>query len=163
MGLSREEILEYLKRENIEYDIMEHSPVNTIEEVDELLLDKENQLVKNLFLRDDKKRNYYLVSIHKYKTINLKELRTKLESRPLSFASKEALNDILELEVGSVTPLGILNDKECKVEVVFDSDIKSFNKVGIHPNKNTTTIWIKPDDLEAIIENHGNKFLYIDI
>lgn len=81
----------------------------------------------------------------------------------LSFASESALDEILGLNKGAVTPFGILNDTKCMVEVILDNDIRYFHHIGIHPNDNTATVWIKPEDLEAVIKKHGNEFFYVEI
>ena len=122
-----------------------------------------DKVIKNLFLRDDKKRNYYLVLLQKDKQVNLKDLKIKLGCRPLSFSSEEDLYNYLGLKKGSVSPLGILNDKDAIVNVVIDNDIKLLEFIGIHPNENTSTIWISLKDLEKIINKNGNNILYIDI
>ena len=73
--------------------------------------------------------------------------------------------EILNLKPGSVTPLGILNDINKKVIVYLDEDFrKAPGIIGIHPNDNTATIWLKMDDLINIIKEHGNivKEVYID-
>lgn len=69
----------------------------------------------------------------------------------------------MELSKGSVTPFGVLNDTDCRGEVVLDKDILSFKRIGVHPNDNTATIWISPKDLEIIIKNHGNSIIYLNI
>ena len=148
-------IKEMLEELQIEYTVIEHPPAETIEEIDGFNLPNAERIVKNLFLRDDKKRNYYLLVVRKDKTVNLKELRTRLETRPLSFASESDLFNYLGLKKGSVTPFGILNDTECKVKVVMDKDILSYPTIGVHPNENTATLWLAPMELQRIIETMG--------
>ena len=75
---------------------------------------------KNLFVRDDKKQQYYLMTVQGNKRVNLKEFRKKNNTRPLSFASEEELMAILGLFPGAVTPLGLLNDTEHKVQCFID-------------------------------------------
>ncbi|MEK6266539.1 MAG: prolyl-tRNA synthetase associated domain-containing protein [Clostridium sp.] len=159
----RQVVFDYLADMNITYDIIEHPAVYTIEEMDNLCIDTNNQVVKNLFVRDDKKKRYFLIAVQKDKRVDLKELKAKLNSRPLSFASESALYEILGLNKGAVTPFGILNDTDCKVEVVLDNDVRYFQHIGIHPNDNTATVWIKPEDLEVVIRKHGNAFSYVEI
>ena len=66
--------------------------------------------------------------------------------------------EILELIPGAVTPLGILNDKERKVKFFIDRDFLNEPEIiGIHPNDNTATIWLKAKDLIEIIKKHGNE------
>lgn len=53
--------------------------------------------------------------------------------------------------------MGILNDKEGMVKVIIDSEILSFDVIGVHPNENTATIWIQPKDLEKMLKDNGNE------
>lgn len=163
MNEQRKLVFDTLDRSGIKYEVVEHPAVATIEEMDALGFDTNHEVVKNLFLCDDKKKRFFLISLAKEKMVNLKELRDKLDFRPLSFASATRLESILGLQKGEITPLGILNDKECIVEVIFDNDIRSFKRVGVHPNDNTATIWILPTDLEKIIREHGNRLSYMNI
>ena len=156
-------VLDYLSEMNIRCDIVEHPAVYTIEEMDSLHIDEGSQVVKNLFVRDDKKKRYFLISVQKDKRVNLDDIRTKLGSRRLSFASESTLQEILGLNKGAVTPLGILNDEACSVEVVLDSELRHFQRIGIHPNENTATLWIQPQQLEAVVKRHGNPLSYVEI
>lgn len=114
---------------------------------------------KNLFVRDDKKRNYYLLTLRGNKTVNLKEFRHQNNLRPLSFASSDDLSSILKLTPGSVTPLGLLNDENHSVKFFIDEEFRS-NKIGVHPNDNTATLWLNTKDLINIIKEHGNEVEY---
>ena len=163
MKSERQKVFDYLFEMNINCDIVEHPAVYTIEDMDNLHIDANNQVVKNLFVRDDNKKRFFLISVRKDKRVDLKVLRAKLNCRPLSFASENALKEILGLDKGSVTPFGVLNDTSCKVEVVIDNDVRNFHHIGIHPNDNKATVWIKPEDLEAVIRKHGNIFSYVQI
>lgn len=65
---------------------------------------------------------------------------------------------IMNLIPGSVTPLGLLNDKDLKVEFYLEQDfLKGKQIIGVHPNDNTATLWLKVPDLIEIIKEHGNK------
>lgn len=65
--------------------------------------------------------------------------------------------DFLKLTPGSVTPLGLLNDTEHKVKFFLDKDfLEKPELIGIHPNENTATVWLKTADLVRLIEGHGN-------
>ena len=159
--MNKTELLNYLSNLQIQYTMVEHEAAKTIEEIERFYLPNAEYIVKNLFLRDDKKRNYYLLVVQKDKAINLKELRTNLGTRPLSFASEDDLLRFLALPKGSVTPLGILNDETHSVQVIMDRDVFSYPLVGVHPNENTATVWLSPNDLKRIIEEHGNQFLTV--
>lgn len=161
--MDRFELTSYLDRQNIRYRITEHPPAETIEAIDHFGLPDGGFIVKNLFLRDDKKRHYYLVVVKKDKTVDLKGLRALLGSRPLSFASEQDLFRCLGLPKGAVTPLGILNDEERRVEAVIDEEILRFPVVGVHPNENTATLWLAPQDLVTLIKQHGNPVTVLNI
>lgn len=161
--MNKNEICEYLKNENIYYEITEHEAVYNMEELKNLELPYPEADAKNLFVRDDKKRNYYLITVKGDKRVNLKDFQEKNGTRRLSFASSDDLMNILKLIPGAVTPLGILNDEDIKVIFYIDKDFKSENLIGVHPNDNTATIWLKTDDLINIIKKHGNIVNVIEI
>ena len=92
------------------------------------------------------------------------EFRKNNDTRPLTFASESNLMDIMKLIPGAVTPLGLLNDDELKVQLYLDRYfINDAHIVGVHPNDNTATVWLKPEDLISIIKEHGNLVKVIDI
>lgn len=159
--MTKEDVYEKLNELNIEYRVINHKAVFTMEDVINENLEPFENIVKNIFIRDDKKRNYYLVLVSHNKKVNLKELRNKLNSRPLTFASEEDLYKYLGLTKGSVSPLGILNDKDHIVTIIIDEDIKNISEIGVHPNINTATVFLKPKDLEIIFKN--NKYEYIEL
>ena len=157
----KKETIEFLNARGIHYELREHPAVYTVAEAEALGLPHPEASAKNLFLRDDKKRNYYLVTAWEHTAVNLKNLRAVLGARPLSFASPADLAAILGLLPGSVTPLGILNDEACRVEVLLDSVLKD-RLVAMHPNENTATLWMQEKDLEKLVREHGNPYRYID-
>lgn len=162
MVLTRIDILKILDEKGIEYREVFHKAVHTIAEASMLSIpDFEfSRVPKNLFLRDDKKRSYYLVSIDSEKRADLKSLRSAIGSRPLSFASDEDLYHILSLEQGSVTPFGLLADEERKVTAIFDSVFKE-GIIGIHPMENTSTVFLDSAALFSLITEHENKIIFI--
>ena len=99
------EIYHYLKRQNIAYEITEHKAVFNMEEADAVDLPYPEWGAKNLFVRDDKKRNYYLITMKGNKRVDLKAFRRQRGLRALSFAAAEELFDIMKLIPGAVTPM----------------------------------------------------------
>lgn len=158
----KKEIYELLDEKNIEYEAVEHEAVYTIEDMMKLNLPNEDIIAKNLFLRDDKKKNYYLLTVREDKRVNLKELKSVLESRPLSFASENDLQKYLGLQRGAVTPFGALNDTQNFVKVYIDDEFKD-GTLGIHPNDNTASIWLKTNDLESVLKSMGTDVEYIKL
>ncbi len=161
--MDRTEILQYLKEGGIDYELIEHPPAFTIDDLDSFALPHGECVMKNLFLRDDKKREYYLVVTRKNRVSDLKTLRKTIGSRPLSFASEDDLHRFMGLTKGAVTPFGILNDEENRVHVIIDADIMGFPVIGVHPNENTSTVMIAPSDLKRIVENHGNDVMVVEM
>lgn len=156
--MNKKEIYDFLDGKNIRYEITEHKAVFNMAELAEVDIPYPECDAKNLFVRDDKKRSYYLITVKGDKRVDLKEFRKNNGTRPLSFASEDDLKSILGLTPGSVTPLGVLNDKELKVTVYIDKDFtEPPNLMGVHPNDNTATIWLKTDDLISIIREHENE------
>ena len=72
------------------------------------------------------------------------------------------MSNILGLIPGAVTPLGILNDDECKVKVFIDEELAG-GLIGIHPNDNTAIVWLQTMDLVKIIREHGNDVRIINM
>ncbi len=162
--MNKQEIYDYLNQKGIWHEITEHKAVYNMEQLSEIDIPYPEADAKNLFVRDDKKRNYYLITVKGDKRIDLKEFRRQIETRPLSFASENDLMSIMGLIPGSVTPLGILNDSERKVLVFLDSDfLASPDIIGVHPNDNTATVWLKPRDLFGIIKEHGNEVEFVSL
>jgi Ala-tRNA(Pro) deacylase len=161
MTANKQKVFDELDRLEITYGIIDHPAVFTIDEMDSLHIDEKGEILKNLFLRDNKGKRYFLVSIKKEKRARLDELQRKLDCGRLSFASEQKLMELLGLEKGSVTPLGILNDESRKVEYVLDADIAPEQCIGVHPNVNTATVWLAAKDLERVIKEHGNSVAHI--
>lgn len=151
------EVKAFLEEKKIAFEWVEHKAVYTIEEMQELGLESMDEIAKNLFLRDQKGKRHFLVVIRGDKQANLKELGEKLGSGKLSFASEERLEKYLKLKKGAVTPLGVLNDDTCAVEIYFDEDFLGMEKIGVHPNDNTASVYLKPEALLALIREHGNR------
>lgn len=159
----QQQVLDALQELNITYELVRHPAVYTIEEMDALTLPHKECVAKNLFLRDAKGKRHFLVVLEQSKTADLKHLRQALGSTPLSFASEERLMNHLSLTKGSVTPLGVLNDPEHAVEVVFDSDLIGSTCIGVHPNDNTATVFLSYNDLCRVIERCGNAVSTVEI
>lgn len=151
------DIFKILDELKIKYDILEHQAVYTVEEAKQLEDMIEGLGCKNLFLTD-KKGNYFLLVLEENKKANLKELAKLLNVSKLTFGSEEALQEILGLEPGSVTPLSIINDKENKVLLIIDNDIVE-EKILVHPNTNTKTMSIEFKDIEKLIEYTNHKYI----
>ena len=162
--MNKQETYDFIKSKNIWYEITEHKAVFSMAELSEIEMPYQEYDAKNLFVRDDNKNNYYLITIKENKRIDLKEFKTKNNTRRLSFASEQDLMSIMNLIAGSVTPLGLLNDKKLKVIFYLDKDFPNDKQIiGVHPNDNTATLWLKVTDLIDIIKEHGNRVNIVEL
>ncbi|MDR3037770.1 MAG: prolyl-tRNA synthetase associated domain-containing protein [Candidatus Adiutrix sp.] len=160
---ARQKVYQHLDELRIDYQVSDHPPVYTVEEMERLELDRLGGIVKNLFLRDAKGRRHFLVLMRHDKKVDLKALGGKIGSTALRFASPERLRKHLGLESGAVGPFGLLNDRERAVEVVLDEDLKVFPRLGVHPNDNTATVWLSFADLDSIVRRQGNPITHLRI
>lgn len=153
--MDKMEIYHYLSERNIAYETMEHKAVYNMEELAAVELPHSECYAKNLFVRDDKKRKYYLITVMGKKRVDLKEFRRQHGLRALSFASEEELRTILGLTPGSVSPFGILNNIGGVVHFYLDESFRDGN-IAVHPNDNTATVWLSANSLMKLIKEHGN-------
>ena len=160
--MTKQEILDLLDSRKIKYEYVEHKAVYTIDEMMECNLPHPEQIAKNLFVRDDKKMKYYLITCLEDKKMNLKEFKQANGTRPLSFVSEDDLAAKLNLYRGAVTPLGILDNAEKDVIVYFDKDFEN-KLMGVHPCDNTATVYINCCDLANLIKEHGNEIHFVKL
>ena len=155
----RQKVLDFLKNENIPFEMTEHDPVYTMEDMEKIGLDKLGTICKNLFIRDAKGKRHFLVTAHNDTLINLKELGISLDAGKVSFASAERLEKYLGVTAGCVSPFGVLNDEEHVVTVVIDKKLVGNPRLGVHPNEHNATLWLSYEDLIASINKIGNEIL----
>lgn len=161
--MTKQEVYDFLKNKNTEFEITEHKAVYNMKELSEVEIPNPEYDAKNLFVRDDKRNNFYLITVIGSKRADLKRFRKENGTKPLTFASEDDLNEILGLKAGSVSPLGLLNDKDLRVKFYIDSDFfKGKSIIGVHPNDNTATVWLKTEDLINIIKENGNQVYITD-
>lgn len=158
--MNKPEVYQFLDDRKIEYKAYEHHAVFTVEEADALNLPDQDAGTKNLFLRDQKKQNYYLLTARDHLQVRIKDFQKKIGARPLSFASEEDLGRILGLIKGSVTPFGLLNDKEKQVQFYLDEYFQN-RTISAHPNENTATVFLQANDLMKLLERNGNPVQWI--
>lgn len=160
--MNKQEVYAFLKNKNIWHEITEHGVVYTMEDLSHVELPYPDADAKNLFVRDDKKRNYYMITVTSEKRVDLKEFRSKYGTAKLSFASADDLMAIMGLIPGAVTPLGLLNDAECRVKLFLDNAFAD-GLIGVHPNDNTATVWLKTEDLIRLLRESGHEVQLVEV
>ncbi len=163
MAVSKEQVYAVLEEKGFEYRVEEHPAVFTMEDMERELKDGAKDVVKNAFLRDAKKKHWYLVLMQEGKSLDMAKLQSTIRSTRLSFASAEYLMERLGVAPGAVSPLAILNDTDHIVEVLVDEALAKKDIVGVHPCDNTATVFMKTKDLEQLIKDNGNSVKTIKI
>ena len=161
--MQKQEIYALLDSQSIWYEVTEHKAVYNMAEVSELDLPYPEANAKNLFVRDGKQGGYHLITARGDRRVDLKAFRQQSQIRSLNFASPEELLEILGLIPGAVTPLGLLNDRERVVTLWMDQVfLEPPGRIGVHPNDNTATVWLKTEDLLHILRQHGNRVMLFE-
>jgi Ala-tRNA(Pro) deacylase len=145
----------------IAHETKHHPPVFTVEQAKALRGEIAGAHIKNLFLRDKKKRMWLVVALE-HRPIDLKRLAAFLSARGLSFGSAERLMTYLGVAPGSVTPFGIVNDRDGEVTVVLDREVLAHPLVNCHPLVNSMTTAVKPKDLLRFLEAEGHSPRLLD-
>lgn len=146
----------YLDRLGIKYKVHRHAAVLTCEEAEKLCGNIPGVHSKNLFLRGKKSGNYYLAILPESKRLDLKALKNKF-GEEIGFASDEELKDVLNIERGTVSSLGLINDKNSRVILLLDKDIINADIVSFHPNINTETLEFSQTEFKKYISSLKNR------
>lgn len=116
---------------------------------------------KNILLKD-RKQQFYLVIMLEEKTLDLKKLKKDVcAHRNFSFATSQELWGLLGVQSGGVTPFGLINDKDRKVKVILDADLKSEEELNFHPMNPTQTLLCSYENLMKFVKHFGYDFQII--
>ena len=165
-GRLEKEIRTYdlLDRLGVEYERVDHEPAMTMEVCQEI--DKVLQAVicKNLFLCNRQQTNFYLLMIPDTQVFHTKDLSAQIGSARLSFAKPEYMEEFLDITPGSVSVMGLMNDKDHRVRLLIDEDVLNGEYIGCHPCINTSSIRFKVKDLvEKVIPAMGHDFVKVKL
>lgn len=140
-------VYELLDRLNIEYDRIDHDAAMTMEacaEVDKML---DACICKNLMLCNRQCTDFYLLLIPGWKHFKTKQLSAQIGSSRLSFADGQYMEQFLDITPGSLSLLGLMNDKDNRVKLLIDEDILKDEYIGMHPCINTSSLKLKVSDV----------------
>lgn len=152
-----------LRELGIAFTRHEHPPVATVEEASAHWAGIDATHCKNLFLRNQKGNRHYLVVLTASKKADLKAVADQIGDGKLSFASPERLMTHLGLTPGSVSPFGLINDREHAVRVVLDRDFQQSTRLAFHPNINTLTLTIAAGDFARFLASCGNSVQHVTV
>ena len=117
---------------------------------------------KNVFLRDKKRRNYFLILVNGTKRIDLKQISELTGIKKLTFCHEDDLDEVLGLTPGAVTPLGLLNDPEGRVQLIIDESLRDEELFAMHPCVNTVTIRMSNQDfMNIVIPAMGHEPIFV--
>lgn len=143
-------IKEILNDMNINFKVIAHPPVYTCKETKNYEKDIRGIKAKNLFLKS--KDSYYLIIIPSEERLNIKEIET-LVNKKLSFSDEIDLKNILNLSRGSVSPFGLIYDKDKKTTLIISRKLMDSEYLSFHPNINTETLELNKKDFLMFLDN----------
>ncbi len=131
----------------IEYYRVDSEPANTMEACDAIGRALGVGICKNLFLCNRQKTAFYLLMMLGDKKFKTKELSAQINSARLSFAEPCDMLRLLDIAPGSVSVMGLMNDRGHEVQLLIDEDLLKFEYVGCHPCINTSSLKIRTEDV----------------
>jgi len=145
-------VYELLDRLGLQYERVDHAPAMTMEacaEIDQVL---GAAMCKNLLLCNRQCTDFYLLLMPGDKPFKTKELSAQIGTARLSFADGSYMEQFLDITPGSLSVLGLMNDKENRVRLLIDKDVLTGEYIGVHPCVDTASLKLKTSDLiEKII------------
>lgn len=166
-------VLAYLTAHDIPFTNYNHPEGKTIEEAKKWWHDDGSVHCKNLFFRNHKGNQHYLVCFHCDHDLDIHDLEQRLKASllaagktspgKLSFASPERMMRYLSLEPGSVSPFGLINDEEHHVHLFLDANLLEADTLSFHPNDCRGTVVIRHSDFQRYLATVGNTYEYINL
>jgi Ala-tRNA(Pro) deacylase len=179
MSDRQEKVLTYLKEHDIPFTCYEHPEGKTIEEAKRWWRDDGSVHCKNIFMRNHKGNQHYLICFHCDHDLDIHDLEARLKAAlqaqgkaapgKLSFASPDRMMKYLGLEPGSVSPFGLINDEAHHVHLFLDAALlddtnyrqPEHKTLSFHPNDCRGTVVIALEDFERYLKGLGNTYEYI--
>ena len=147
----------------IEFERHEHEAAATVQEAEAHWAGIDAMHFKNLFVRNQKGTRHYLLIVRHSKRADLRAIADQIGDGKLSFGSPERLMTHLGVTPGSVSPFGLIHNRDHAVRVVIDRDLKSAGRVSFHPNINTVTITLGRPEFERFLGSCGNPVQYVSV
>ena len=142
---------------DVEYQRVDHEAAMTMEACAAIDQALGATICKNLMLCNRQCTVFYLLLTPGEKVFKTSELSKKIGSSRLSFAKGEYMEEFLDITPGSLSILGLMNDKENRVNLLIDEDVLKGEYIGMHPCINTSSLKLKTADLmEKVIPAMGH-------
>jgi len=156
-------VLEWLDARGIRYTWYEHPASPTIELARQHWRRDGSKHCKNLFFRNHKGDRHYLVSFDCDRSLAIRDLEQRLRQGKLTFASPRRMERYLGLEPGSVSPFGLINDRENHVRLFLDERLRECDFLSFHPNDCRATVVIARKEFERFLALAGNPYEYLPL
>lgn len=157
-------VYDFLDSLGIEYEYIDHEAAMTMEDCEEIDRALEASICKNLFLCNRQETEFYLLMMNGDKKFKTKDLSAQIGSARLSFANESYMEQFLDITPGSVSVLGLMNDKEHRVQLLIDKDLLGEEYIGCHPCINTSSLRIRRNDMwEKIVPAMGHEPRYVEL
>lgn len=140
-------VYDLLDQLEIQYKRTDHGQADTMEACNEIDAVLDVLICKNLFLCNTQKTKFYLLMMPGDKKFKTKDLSKQINSARLSFADAEYMEKYLDIAPGSVSIMGLMNDKEHQVQLLMDEEVLKGEYLGCHPCINTSSIKLKTRDV----------------
>ena len=155
---------DYLDNLGIVYKRTDHEPANNMEACNEIDAVLGVQICKNLFLCNRQKTSFYLLLMPGDKKFKTKELSAQINSARLSFAEPEDMLKYLDIEPGAVSIMGLINDKDHKVQLLIDEDVLKDEYLGCHPCVSTSSLKMKTEDvIQTFLPSTGHGYRIVHL
>ena len=162
MPKTSDELIAFLDGLDIANQTIEHPPLFTVEDSQNLRGEIEGGHTKNLFVKDKKSRLFLLV-LGEETVVDLKRVHEKIGGQGrVSFGSAELLEEVWGVKPGSVTPFALVNDQTRQVKLVLDRGLAEGGPVNAHPLTNSMTTAIAPADLTRFFDSTGHVPQWLD-
>jgi Ala-tRNA(Pro) deacylase len=151
----KDDLRQWLAEHDIQYVLHTHPAVFTVPEARAHCGHIPGTHCKNLFLKNKKSGQLYLVTIPYEKRLDLNQFRRMIGAPKVRFAEHEELSDILGITPGAVSPMGLINDTDNMVIFIIDEYVWNAKEICCHPNINTETLQIPGSDFQKLIRATG--------
>ena len=144
-------VYDFLDSLGVSYQRIDHEAAMTMEACEEIDRTLEATICKNLLLCNRQETQFYLLMLPGDKVFKTKDLSAQIGSSRLSFAKAEYMEQYLDITPGSLSVLGLMNDKDKMVRLLIDEDVLAGEYIGCHPCINTSSLRLKTKDLVEMI------------
>ena len=158
-------VYDFLDEIGVPFVRVDHEVVMTIEAckgIDETLGITIN---KNLFLCNRQETEFFLLLMIEDKPFKTKDVSKTIGKARLSFGKDEKLFEYLQCRGGSISPMGLLFDKDNDVNLIIDEELLKFPEFCVHPCDNSGSLAIKTEDfLKVFLRKTGHipNIIHID-